>query len=224
MKKILAISPHPDDESLGAAGTLLRHKDSGDELHWLIMTSTVGDPAYSEDFTKKRAAEIERTQDAYGFKSVSVLNFKPASLDSLPLSQIIGDVSAVFQSVQPNIAYLPYRGDAHSDHKIVFDAAIACTKSFRAPFLKSVRVYEALSETDFGNNPDANGFRPNYYVNIDKYLDEKIRILNIFGSEMKAPPFPRSEEAVRALALLRGQVAGTVAAEAFMSLKEVVDD
>ena len=36
--KILIISPHPDDETLGCGGTILNHKDKGDEINWLIVT------------------------------------------------------------------------------------------------------------------------------------------------------------------------------------------
>ena len=36
--KILAIAPHPDDETLGCGGTLLKHKNNGDEINWLIIT------------------------------------------------------------------------------------------------------------------------------------------------------------------------------------------
>ena len=38
MRKILVIAPHPDDETIGCGGTLLRHKDHGDEISCTIMT------------------------------------------------------------------------------------------------------------------------------------------------------------------------------------------
>jgi N-acetylglucosamine malate deacetylase 1 len=36
--KTLVIAPHPDDEILGCGGTLLRRKEEGNELGWLIVT------------------------------------------------------------------------------------------------------------------------------------------------------------------------------------------
>ncbi len=36
--RVLAISAHPDDETLGCGGTLLKHKAAGDELFWFIAT------------------------------------------------------------------------------------------------------------------------------------------------------------------------------------------
>ncbi len=218
--KVLVVAPHPDDESLGCGGTLIKHKHNGDEIHWLIMTSVKNDNRYSEEFAQQRQMEIKKVDELYGFASITILNHKPATLDHVEMSRLIDDVNNVCNQVEPNILYLPYRGVAHSDHAASFDAASSCTKSFRNPYVKSVRVYETLSETDFGVDPDNNSFRPNYFVDVADFLEKKIEILNVFESEMKEPPFPRNNRSVRAQALLRGQVIGTEAAEAFMILKE----
>jgi len=37
--KILVIAPHPDDETLGCGGTILKHKDLRDQIYWLIITN-----------------------------------------------------------------------------------------------------------------------------------------------------------------------------------------
>ena len=42
MSKIIIISAHPDDETLGAGGAILKHKKNGDEIHWLIVTGVFG--------------------------------------------------------------------------------------------------------------------------------------------------------------------------------------
>ena len=38
MNRVLVIAVHPDDETLGCGGTLLKHKFNKDEIHWLIVT------------------------------------------------------------------------------------------------------------------------------------------------------------------------------------------
>ena len=35
---ILVLAPHPDDEVLGAGGTIARHVADGDEVHVVILT------------------------------------------------------------------------------------------------------------------------------------------------------------------------------------------
>ena len=107
----------------------------------------------------------------------------------------------------------------HTDHRIVFDAVIACTKWFRYPSVKRVLAYETLSETDFSLNTNGR-FYPNYFINISGYLEKKIELMSIYISEIAKFPFPRSYEAIRALATLRGAASGYIAAEAFQLLKE----
>ena len=50
--------------------------------------------------------------------------------------------------------------------------------------------------------PEDSGFRPNFYVNISEFLDEKIEIMNIYEGEVQEHPFPRSIDNIRALACL----------------------
>lgn len=37
-KKIIIVTPHPDDETLGCGGTLLKYKKENHDLYWLIVT------------------------------------------------------------------------------------------------------------------------------------------------------------------------------------------
>lgn len=218
MKKVIIVTPHPDDETLGCGGTILRHKKEGDQVCWLIVTK-MGDE-FELSRRTKRNEEIKRVKEMYGFDEAFQLNFDAGTLDHIPLGNIINEISQCFNRFQPNIVYLPYRSDIHSDHKVVFDATVACTKWFRYPFVNKVLVYETLSETDFTINPDSNHFRPNVFIDVTPYLEKKIEIMKVYESELSEHPFPRSVRAMKSLAYLRGAAAGCEAAEAFMLLKE----
>ena len=37
--KVLVVAPHPDDETLGCGGTLLKHKKNGNTIYWMIVTN-----------------------------------------------------------------------------------------------------------------------------------------------------------------------------------------
>lgn len=221
MTTILVVAPHPDDETLGCGGTLLRHVAAGDQVHWLIATAMSADQGFSAERIAGREAEIEAAARHYGFAGTHRLGLPTTRLDVLPKGDMVAKVSAVFHAVQPHTVYLPFRGDAHSDHAAVFDACAACTKWFRHPSVRRVRVYETLSETDSALLSETLPFQPNLFVDISAWLDAKITAMGLFAGEMGRAPFPRSEDVIRAQALVRGSQAGVMAAEAFMSLREV---
>ncbi len=221
MSIILVVAPHPDDESLGCGGTLLRHIDEGHSVHWLIVTSMTLAQGFSAERIAARNMEIEMVASTYRFAGVHRSELPTTRLDTLPMGDLVDVVGKTFQTVLPDTVYLPYRNDAHSDHAAVFDATVSCCKSFRHPSVKRVYAYETLSETEYGLRPDDPGFRPNLFIDIGDQLERKLQILNLYAGEMGIFPFPRSEECVRAQAALRGSKAGLRAAEAFMVLKEV---
>ncbi len=220
-KKILCIAPHPDDETLGCAGTLLRHLAAGDEVHWLIVTCITEALGFSAERVCAREREIEQVSKSYGFSSVLRCDFPTMRLDTVPMADLIGAVGAFVKATSADTLYIPYRNDAHTDHAAVFDAAAACAKSFRYPSVRSVYVYETLSETEFGLKPEDSGFKPNLFIDIAEQIDRKIEIMGSYAGEMGDFPFPRSELNIRALATLRGAQSNKYAAEAFMIAREI---
>ena len=222
-QKILVIAPHPDDETLGCGGTLLKHSKQGDEIHWIIVTGMLAEKGYSQENIMQRKREISEVSSKYPFKTTTVLDFPAAGLEQIATSTLVSSLSKIIQTLQPEIVYVPFRNDAHSDHQITFDAITASCKSFRAPFIKKILAYETLSETDFNLKPGMVNFTPNVWVNISPFIEKKLQILRIFNSELQAFPFPRSEEAVIAQAKVRGIQANCMAAEAFWLLKEIIE-
>lgn len=221
MTSILVVAPHPDDETLGCGGTLLKCRDQGDEIHWLVVTAMCAELGFTPAAMERRQGQIAEVARRYGFASVHQLGYPTTRLDTLPLGDLVGRMAAVVAETRPETMMLPYPGDPHSDHGVVFRACSATSKVFRHPHVRRVLAYETLSETDFSLDPDANGFRPNLFSAIAPWLEEKIAILRVFEEELGEFPFPRSERAVRAQAALRGVAAGAEAAEAFMILKEI---
>lgn len=218
---VLCIAPHPDDETLGCGGSLLRHVAEGDDVHWMIMTAVTESLGFAAARVRDRADEVQAVARAYGFSQVHQAGLPTTRLDTVPMAELVTQVGAVVGAIRPAIVYVPYRNDVHSDHAAVFDAAIACSKSFRYPSIRKIYAYETLSETEFGLRPDDGGFRPNAFVDISAWLDRKIAVMRLYAGEMLDFPFPRSEECMRAQCMLRGSQAGVHAAEAFMLLKEI---
>lgn len=218
---VLVVAPHPDDETLGCAGTLLKLREMGYQIHWLIFTKMTPKQGYNKSKIQKRQKEIKKVFELYNFQSVTQLDFPTTMLDSVPMSNIVATLGPHINEICPQTVFLPYRNDVHSDHTVVFDAVISCTKSFRYQSVKNIYAYETLSETDYGLRPDDNGFKPNLFVGIEKYLKEKFKIMKCYEGEMGKFPFPRSKKSIEALARFRGSQSGSQAAEAFMILKEI---
>jgi LmbE family N-acetylglucosaminyl deacetylase len=218
--KTIVIAPHPDDEVLGVGGTLMRRKAEGEKMAWLIVTGITTETGWSDEKIRQRADEIKRVTELIGFDSVFELNFPTTQLDQVPMSDLIAAISNVFKMFEPEEVFVPHPSDVHTDHRIVFDAVASCTKWFRYPSVRRVLAYETLSETDFGLGTNQT-FRPNVFVNIEPYLADKLRVMDIYELEIGEFPFPRSYEAIRALATLRGVASGFKAAEAFELLREI---
>ena len=221
MKKVLVIAPHPDDETIGCGGTLLKHASNGDEINWLIATSIEG-LGVDKNTVQERSLLISEVSKAYNFSNTFRLDFPTTKLDTIPKSEIISSINEVFQQIRPEIIYVPYRLDVHSDHEVVFDAAISCCKTFRNPSVKVVRAYNTLSETEFGLRPEDHGFKANCYNDISDFFENKLSILELYKSEMSDHPFPRSLKSIRAQAILNGSSANCDFGESFITLKEIL--
>lgn len=218
-QRVLIVAPHPDDETLGCAGTIMRLSAQGASVGWLLVTGISESTGWAAAEVERREGEIKGVAEKLGFSRVFNLGLPTTRLDTFPLADLVQKFYGVFEEFTPEELYLPSPLDVHSDHRIVFNVGAACSKWFRHSSVQRVLTYETLSETEFALESDA-GFRPNCFVDISDYIDRKVEIMAIYAGEMKAFPFPRSEQAIRALASLRGATAGYQAAEAFRLLLE----
>ena len=80
-------------------------------------------------------------------------------------------------------------------------------------------MYECISETEFAPQLHEKVFIPNYFVDISDFFKQKIKIMQIYESELDEHPFPRSERNIEALATFRGATVGVEYAESFQVIK-----
>ncbi len=221
MSRVVFISPHPDDETLGCGGTILKHKFQKDKIYWLNFTSIKNTENKNFNKIKQREKEINKIIKFYKFDYFKNLNFETTMLDSVPLSVLVNELKKEFNKINPDIVYAPFFNDNHTDHKVVNEAVTSCFKWFRSKNLKKLLVYETLSETNF--NYIYPVFSPNEFNNITKFIKKKIQAMKIYKGELGKHPFPRSETAIKSKALLRGSESGFEYAEAFMCLYNALD-
>lgn len=214
MKNVVVIAPHPDDETLGCGGTILRHKSVKDFISCVFVTNNIGSSYFEE-----RQKEISLISQFYNFDKIYKLDYLAANLTTSDLPKLVSDFSRIFYEICPDTIYLPFAFDIHSDHRITFEAAVACTKSFRFPFIKKILMYETISETDFS---PIKSFLPNYFVDISYFCKKKIEAMHIYKTEILdkcKKGYPRSSNGIMSLAMLRGCAIGRKYAESFQLIK-----
>jgi len=217
--KIVVVSPHPDDESLGAGGLIIKNKKAGNQVFWINMTDVGKNQGWDDQFIVNRKKQIEKICSYYDFDGFYNLKYPPTLLGSIDIKDIIMKFGKCISEIEPDWLVLPNPGDAHSDHRITYEVGMSCAKVFRYPSIKKVMTMEILSETDFSKSGES--FSPNYFVDISEQIEEKLDAVRIYDTELGEPPFPRSIEALRALAVIRGSASGCRYAEAFRIIKEI---
>ncbi|HKG45145.1 MAG TPA: PIG-L deacetylase family protein [Pyrinomonadaceae bacterium] len=220
--RILVIAPHPDDETLGCGGSLLKHKSNGDSLSWLVATRG-HEPQWSAEVLEQKEREISAVAAAYGFDNTFRLNFPAIKLDKVPMEEIIAAVRDAVTDAKPDCVYLNHCGDVHSDHRVLFEATMSVLKPFYSGKhgVKRVLSYEVFSSTDAAPVNPARAFLPNVFIDVSEFIETKLEIMALYESELQASPLPRALDSLRALARVRGATIGVEYAEAFMLVREV---
>lgn len=222
MTKVLVIAAHPDDEVLGAGGTIAKYTQKGEEVYLTIVTKAYA-PEWSAEIIEEKRKETLKAAQILGIKDVSFLELPTVKLDTLPQKELIEHLARRIAEVRPNLLYLPHGGDVNPDHRLTFEAAMVAARPKPGFPIKEVLCYETPSSTEWSAPFDAKAFLPNVFVDISETLPLKLEALAVYRTELKEYPHPRSPEAVSALAKWRGATIGVKAAEAFMLVRMIRD-
>jgi len=131
--RIVAVSAHPDDETLGAGGTLLKHLAQGDDAFWIIATQPCQED-WSLEHIRQSAEQVEAVRQAYRFSNIFKLDFPTTRLDTVPKRHIADRFREVLGEVKPDRVYTVGDTDVHTDHCLTFEALMLALKPFRAEF------------------------------------------------------------------------------------------
>lgn len=220
--RVLVIAPHMDDEVLGAGGTIARHVVTRDEVWVCFVAHRVYNHRYDPEKNKVEMDAAEAARKVLGYHQAIFLNLPDERLDAC-LQEIIIPLESCIAQVQPQIVYVPHRGDNNQDHRAVFQAAMVALRPAANPGIRRLLSYEVPSSTEQAPPVMECAFSPNSYVNIEQYLETKLRAMDCYGTETRAFPHPRSQEALSITARRRGIEIGFAAAEAFAILREKQD-
>ncbi|MXP44340.1 PIG-L deacetylase family protein [Allopontixanthobacter sediminis] len=219
--KVLAIAPHPDDEVLGCGGTLVRLVAEGHPVTVAVAT-TGRPPHFAEDQVQRVAGEMRRAHAVLGVRDTRLIGLPAAAMDTLPASETNAAFGQLIDEVAPDTLLLPFIGDIHLDHQLTFLAAMVASRPRHDKAPSQILCYETLSETNWYAPPTTPAFVPNVFIDIEATLDRKLEAFSAFESQVRPFPEERSVEAIKALARLRGATVHLRAAEAFMTIRQIL--
>jgi LmbE family N-acetylglucosaminyl deacetylase len=176
-KRILSISPHPDDESIGAGGLLWAHRNLS-EVHCIVLSlgekggaleKNVEDPQlYSSKLADIRKAEFSKTASMLNAASSYFFDFSDDNI--LCNMHEVERLRSLVKKIDPDVVLLPWFLDNLPDHRranILY--AWAC-----AGFTLTVFSYEVWTLLE-----------PNAVLDITDYLDGKIALIRNYESQLR---------------------------------------
>lgn len=212
---ILIISAHPDDETIGMGGTILKLARAN-QVYWQIMTRAFY-PKWSRRYIASKEKEIESVGEYYGIKRTFVGKFKAASLSSYPQQEICENISTVLKKVKPTVVYVPPLSDCHTDHEITANALLSVARPWNGYDVERIYSYELPVTTSYSEiKGDYSPY--NCFENITSEIGKKLIAMDIYKTELKTLPHPRSLAGLKTFAQERGLRSGYTYAEAFRLL------
>lgn len=220
-KAVLVVAAHTDDEALGCGGTIARHVAEDDQVHLLFMTDGVGSRDVLDGAAKARQKAAQQAAQVLGVSSSTNLNFPDNRMDSVALLDIVKEIEAKIQAIQPQVIYTHHLGDLNIDHQITHKAVLTACRPQPNFCVKEIYAFEVLSATEW-NSPNVQSFIPNVFIDITDYLPTKIKALQAYAEELREAPHSRSFEHVEVLAKHRGYTVGMMAVEGFMLVRRLL--
>lgn len=213
----LFIVAHPDDEILGACGTIMRLKE---EQHRVAVLLFSQNSKTRESGLSNKVASIHKE---LGIDATYILDYEMMKFDKYDRYRMTRDIEMVIMKEKADTLFIHDLCDIHNDHRELSQISIEASKlPLRKPeyshHIKSIYTMEIPSSTDWGS-----GFIPNSYVEIsEEAIAKKAVLLEEYDDVIRPVPHPRNKKSFEALARYRGGQAGVRYAEAFKKIFEVI--
>ena len=225
MKKVLVIAAHPDDEVLGVGGTIAKLSVEGAECHLLIVTdgssSQYRDSDHLQEILDAKMIETKNCANMLGFMSIHYGGLPDMKLDATPHVEINQAIEKVIDEIQPDTVFTHFWGDVNMDHQNVFKSTLVAVRPVMGQVVKELYCYRVPSSTEWTPNKADTMFMPNFFVDIEKYTEQKYKAFACYVTELRDYPHPRSVQYLRETDKATGLKVGLLAAEEFVMLRKI---
>jgi LmbE family N-acetylglucosaminyl deacetylase len=218
---VLVVVAHPDDEVLGAGGTIYTFANRGMEVNVCVMSAQAQARAFRPSDTELED-DTNSSMNSLGVKKRILGDFPNIELNKVPHLELVKFIESAIIETAADIVITHHPSDLNNDHLHTSLACQAAVRLFQrrkeVKPLKELLYMEVLSATDWSMNPSFQKFNPNLFIEIGKEgLKKKMDALAMYRDVMREYPHPRSRESLRGLAAYRGSQAAFIYAEAFES-------
>ena len=139
--RVAVIAAHPDDELLGAGGTLARHVQAGDEAHAIVVADGAGS-RYPAELVSTLEKQARRAAEIIGFASLQFLSLPDQRLDAVPLIELTQRLESVLDEIEPGTVYTHFPEDVNADHRLVARCAWTACRPYARPQVRKFAVFE----------------------------------------------------------------------------------
>jgi len=211
-KSALILVAHADDETLGAGGAILKLL----EKSWSVNVVALTDGILTVRGKKQdNSKSFKKACNFLGVKEFCLLNFKDQKFYTVPISDLANSVLNL--NLEPNLIITHHQDDLNKDHSITCEVA----KIIGRPKMKPVTILGCeIPNTSFWSGK---AFPANYYVDISKYINLKIKAFSKYRNEIQKYPHPWSKKGLKLLAQYHGMQSGFEYAEAFNIIRAYED-
>lgn len=207
MADVMVVAPHPDDESLGCGGAICLHRQRGQSVHVVFLTS--GELGLKE-LRREAAWQVREAEARCAAEILRLTGLTFLRLRDWFLADSVEEAANLLgvhlQREQPRILYLPHPEEGHPDHRA---ACPIVQKALRnggrmAVEIRAYEVWTPLSHYDLVED-------------ISTTMRSKLHALACYQSQLRQFRYDRS---ARGLNQFRGALAARCRyAEVFRRLR-----
>jgi LmbE family N-acetylglucosaminyl deacetylase len=192
MTRVLVISPHPDDESIGCGGTLRNHAVRGDEVRVVFLTSGEkgGHGRPPDETARLREQEARAAADLLGVGEIAFWREPDGAVRSTP--GLVARMRDELTTFRPDVVYVPHDREQHPDHRAAVEllrAALAGPGAER-PEVLMFEVWTPLESFD-------------HVEDVSEAVAVKVAAIRAHASQCAAMKF---DEAILGLNRYRGEM------------------
>jgi len=207
VKKILVIAPHADDEILGCGGYLLHQKDKGASI--AIVVGTIGGTDIRQSY-EVRINEFKSVCSALHAKGIVLYENKDAILDTVTSFELTTKIDKIVDEIKPNEVFINALS-RHQDHVKLYNCAIASMRLREGYEPRMIALYEYPFTLQSYETPSGG----KVYHNISDVIEQKVKLFELYKTQVRKSPSPLNRGGITALARIRGLESGCEYSEMF---------